>query len=265
MSIPEPLNPEPLNPEPLNPSNPSAGRFARRLAQNFTPDTPLHHPLLDPDVPKDDFGMVPPRLFAGRRKLNWALPKPAKANLHVMLKLTNNPDEFVKEFQEKIPQINEVLGLWSEVKGTRPTTTAEAQLRVRAPIGASRDGTSTKSSKGSAFNLVSALDTPARTEVIYLADATEESGECAKGSIPSNLRAIDWFGFDVHLDGAEPEQIAFPTGQGPDFHEYRLRRNSTRSNLRTATRLDDGYGTDLSGDTYNQETDSDAETLSNDM
>lgn len=138
MSIPEPLNSKIPN--------------ARRLARKFTPQTPFHHPHLDPTLPPNDLQLVPAALFPGR-KLNWELPRPAVTNLHVKLHLTNDHDELQKEFRDKIPQINEVLGLWGELKEASPTKTGEVQLRARTLIAKDQDLTSTEKGEGNIFNL----------------------------------------------------------------------------------------------------------------
>lgn len=254
MSIPDPLNPKISN--------------ARRLAPRFTPHTPFHHPHFDPNVPKENHHLVPPALFGGR-KLNGELPRPAVVNLHVMLKLTNDPDELQKEFHDKIPQINDVLGLWSGVKGASPTTTGEAQLRSRAPFAEDGVRTSPEEGSGATFNLVSNLDTPGRADVIYLADASEDSVEYAEeSSIPSNLRSMEWLGFDgslVHLEDAEPKMAAATTEQGFDFNERSMRRSSTPFNLRITEWLDGEQSIDLPIEAYSSEADSGAENDSREI
>ena len=254
MSIPAPLNPKISN--------------ARRLAPRFTPHTPIHHPHLDPNVPKENHHLVPPALFGGR-KLNDELPRPAAVNLHVMLKLTNDPDEVQKEFHDKIPQINDVLGLWSEVKGASPITTGEAQLRSRAPFAEDWGRTSPEECSGATFNLVSNLDTPGRADVIYLADFSEYSVEYAEeSSVPSNLRTTEWLGFHgsfVHLEDAEPKMAAATTEQGFDFDERSMRRSSTPFNLRIIEWLDGEKSIDFPSEAYSSEADSDAENNSREI
>ena len=207
---------------------------------------------------KEDLHMVPPSLFAGR-KLNRKLPGPAVTNLHVMLKLTNDPNELQREFHDKIPQINDILGLWSEVKGASPRATGEAQLRSRVPIDGECSLTSTERGRGTTFNLVSSLDTPGRADVIYLADASGDSGEQAEdSSIPLNLRNMEWLGFDgsyVHLEDAEPKMAAAPTEQDSGFYERSIRRNSTPSNLRITEWLADEQRTDFPNEAYCSEPD----------
>ena len=177
-----------------------------------------------------------------------------------MLKLTNDPDELVQEFQDTIPQINDVLGLWGELKAASPTTTGEAQLRARTPVAENHGLTSGDKGEGTSFNLVSNLDTPGRADVIYLTDAERDSGECVEdSSVPSNLRTIEWLGFDgsyVHLEDAEPKMAAFPTEL--DFELEHNRRNSTPSNLRVTEWLDDVQYTDLPSEAYSTESGSDA-------
>ena len=203
-------------------------------ARTFTPHTPFHDPHLDPNVPKENHHMVPQALFAGR-KLNREIPKAATANLHVVLKLTNEPNKLQKEFHDKIPQINDILGLWGEVKAANPTTTGEAQLRSRGSISEDGDWTcTTEESKGNIFDLVSNLDTPGRGDIIYLADASEDGAECGEDSgIPPNLRTTEWLGSNgsyVHLKDAEPEL---------NFDTRSMSKNNTPFNLRVAEWLDD--------------------------
>ena len=203
-------------------------------ARTFTPHTPFHDPHLDPDVPKENHHMVPQALFAGR-KLNREIPKPATANLHVVLKLTNDPHELQKEFHDKIPQINDILGLWGEVKAANPTTAGEAQLRSRGHITEDGDWTfTTEESKGTTFNLVSNLDTPIRGDIIYLADASEDGAECAEDSaIPPNLRTTEWLGSNgsyVNPKDVEPE-LNFDAGS--------MSKSNTFSNLRVTEWQDD--------------------------
>lgn len=242
-------------PEPLNPNIPNA----RRLARRFTPHTPFHHPHLDPNLKTEDLHLVPAALFPGR-KLDWELPRPAVANLHVLLKLTTDPNELLKEFHDKIPQIDDILGLWGEMKGASPPMTGEAQLRART----SRP---TEESEGTIFNLVSELDTPGRAGVIYLTDAVEDSEEHAEDpSVPSNLRTIDWLGFNgsyAHLEDAKPKTAALPTEQDFDSDELRSmkRSSSTPPNLRVTEWLDEQY-TDLFSQTYSSEPDSNARKTS---
>lgn len=247
-------------PESLNPNIPNA----RRLARRFTPLTPFHHPHLDPNLRQEDLHLVPTALFPGRT-LRWELPRPAVTNLHVMLKLTNDPDELVQEFQDTIPQINEVLGLWSELKAASPTTTGEAQLRARTPVVEDQGQTSRDKGEGTSFNLVSNLDTPGRADVIYLTDADEDSGGWAEdSSVPPNLRTIEWLGFDgsyVHLEDAEPKMAALPTELDFELDEHNG-RNSTPSNLRVTEWLDDAQYTDLPSEAYSAEPGSDARKTS---
>lgn len=247
-------------PEPLNPNIPNA----RRRARKFTRQTPFHHPHLDPTLPPNDLHLVPAALFPGR-KLNWELPRSAVTNLHVKLQLTNDLDGLQKEFHDKIPQINDVLGLWGDLKGARATTTGEAQLRARTPFAKDQALTSTEEGEGSIFNLVSKLDSPGRADVIYLTDAVQESGGPAEdSSVPSNLRTIEWLNFDgswVHLED-EPKMGAFPSEQGCDFDEQSMRRNSTPSNLRIREWLDDEQCPDFSSETYNSKPNSDSGKVS---
>ena len=192
-------------PEPLNPRKPSA----RRLARNFTPNTPFHHPHLDPTLDPEDLHQVPPALFGGN--LNWEFPQPTVTNLHVVLKLTDDPNELLEDFHDKIPQIDEVLRLWGEKKGASP------QVRTSAQQDEERN-----------------LDTPGRADKIHPTDAMEDSVEQAEDlSVPSNLRTIDWSDFDdshVHLEDLEPK----------------IMKNSTLSNLRVTEWLADNQYADNS-------------------
>ncbi|CAD6573558.1 MAG: hypothetical protein ASARMPRED_006198 [Alectoria sarmentosa] len=244
-------------PEPLNPNIPNA----RRLARRFTPHTQFYHPHLDPNLPKEDLPLVPAALFPGR-KLNWKIPGPANTNLHIKLKLTNDPDELLREFHDKIPQIDESIALWSELKGASPTTTAEAQLQARTRVAEDRGWTSTEEGEGSMFNLVSNLDTPGRADVIFLTDAMDDSWEHAEdSSAPSNLRTVEWLGSDdsyIHLGDAEPNMAALPTEQGFDFDGHSTKRNSIPSNLRVTEWLDDEHSFDLPTEACNSEPGSDA-------
>ena len=239
-------------PEPLNPKVPTA----RRLAPRFTPNTPFHHPHLDPTLRAEDLDLVPAALFAGTRPKSER-PGPAVTNLHVMLKLSNDSDKVRKEFHDMIPHIDDVLGLWGEMKRTSPTTNGEAQLRARTGAAEVQGWISSEEGKGTTFNLASSLDTPGRADVIYLTDATEDSGERDENSsVPSNLRTIEWLGFDgsyVHLEDSEPKMAAFPMEQGSDADYHGLRRNSTPSNLRLTEWLEDQQSTDPPSETYSGE------------
>ena len=197
--------------------------------------------------------MVPQALFAGR-KLNREISKPATANLHVMLKLSNDLNALQKEFNDKIPQINEILGLWGEVKGANPTTTGEAQLRSQSPIAEDRDLTSGEEDKGTTSNPVRNLDASGQADIIYIADASEDSGECAENlGIPSNLRTTDWLCFDgsyVHLEDTEPMS---------DLDERSMRRNSIPFNLRITEWLNDAQCDRSPNETSSSEPDSESE------
>ena len=223
-------------------------------AHIFTSRTPLHHPHLDPDVPRENHHMVPQPLFAGR-KLNRETPKPATANLHVMLKLTSDPNELQKEFHDKIPQINDVLGLWGEVKAANSTSIDEAQPRLRVPIAEEQDWIFiTEESKGTPSNLVNNLDAPERSDIIYLADTSGDGAECIEDSgIPPNLKTTEWLGFNgscVHLNDAEPEM---------DFDTRSMRSNRTPSNLRVAEWLDDEQRHSFPNEASSSEPDTDSE------
>lgn len=234
-------------PEPLNPRIPSA----RRLARKFTPNTPFHHPHLDPKLDPGDLHLVPRALFPGR-KLNWEIPRPAVTNLHVMLKLTNDPDELLEDFHSKIPQIDDVLRLWGQLKGKSPSTTGEAQLWTRIPGAENRGWTSAQHDEGTIFNRFNSLDTTARADDIYLNDDAKYSVEHAEhASVPPNLRTRDWSDFDdsyVHVDEAELKMVAFPKEQSFDF-------GATPSNLRITEWLDDERYTDPASEAHNSEPD----------
>ena len=220
-------------PDTLNSSLPGA--------RTFTPYTPFHDPHLDPNVPEENYHLIPQSLVTGR-KLNRDVPKPATANLHFVLKLTNDPSELQQEFHDKIPQINDLLGLWGEVKAANP---GEAQ----------REWTfTTEECKETTFKLVGNFDTPGR-DIIYLADASEDDTECAENSsnIP-NLRNTEWLdsnGSCVHLKDAEPEM---------EFDARSTRSNSMPCNLRVTEWLDgeqgDCFPNEASSSASNSEADS---------
>ena len=231
MSLPEPLHPKPLNP--------------RKRAPGFTHRNHFHQPHLDLYVPEEDLHLVPAELSMGKR-LNCGPPRPPRppvAQLHVMITLTNDHDELQKEFHDKIPQINDVLELWSKVKAASPTTTGEAQLRARASVADRQTWISAQEGQGPRFNLVSNLDTRERADIIYLSDAAEGSEEHAEDSgVPSNLRTIEWLGFDgsyVHTEDVEPQNTTLPTEPCFEVGGLNIRRNSTPSNLRTTEWLND--------------------------
>lgn len=178
----------------------------RRLARTFTPTTPDHHPLLDPDFPEEDIPLVPSAL-APRGQLNWELPKKAVANLHIMLKLSNNADELLEEFHHTIPQIDEALNDWVEMKGASPTKIGEEQLRARSFVGrhtANEGRASSGRNDDYVFNMAKNLDNPGRADVIYLTEGVQDSDSTDTGSRPiaDNIRGVDWLDFDgsyVHL------------------------------------------------------------------
>lgn len=187
----------------------------RRLARTFTPTVPDHHPFLDPDFPEEDEHLVPAAL-APRGKLNWELPKKATTNLHIMLKLTNKADELLDEWRDKIPQIDEVVTEWSEMKGASPTTLGEMQLHAQALFNDScgeaqseADTTGIDSSDGYVFNMAKNLDSPGRGDVIYLTNGVEDDKyNGKKGSMPKNLRNVEWLDFDgshVHMADEAPK------------------------------------------------------------
>lgn len=164
-------------------------------------------------------------------------------NLHITLKVTNDPDELLEDFHNKIPQIDDVLRLWGQLKGASPPTTGEVQLWTRIPGAEDRGWTSVQEDEGTIFNRPSNLDAPGRVDGIYITDDVENSVEHDEdSSAPSNLRTIDWSDLDgsyVHVDDAEPKMAAFPKEQSFDFGKHDMRRNSTPSNLRVMEWLDD--------------------------
>ena len=230
MSSPEPLQPDVLNP--------------RRHAPKFTHQTPFHHPQMDFDVPEEDLDLIPAELSVGK-KPNREPPRPAVAQVHLMLKIKNGHDDLQKEFQDKVPQISNVLGLWSKVKAASPTATGEAQIRARASIAQYQTRTSNQEGQGTIFNLVSHLDSTGQADIIYLTDAAVGSEEHADDSgVPSNLRTVEWLGFDgsyVHVEDLKSQNTAIPTEACFEFDELNIRRNSNPSNLRTREWLNDEH------------------------
>lgn len=214
----------------------------RRLARSFTPTTPNYHPLLDPELPKEDVSLVP-RDLAPRGQLNWELPQKAVANLHIMLKLNNKTDELLDEFHNTIPQIDEALNDWVEMKGASPTKIGEEQLRARSFLDYAQvdEANALRGSDDDyVFNMVRNLDKPGRGDVVYLTDAVKDSDLIGKGhsSIPENIRGMDWLDFDgsyIHLQDASdpvelktviPDRLQVPQAD-------RIRQNGTPPNLRT--------------------------------
>ena len=227
---------------------------ARRLAGRFMPHTLFLHPHLDPNLKTEDLHLVPAPLFRGRIS-NSRLPRPAVANLHVMLKLTNDPDELRNEFHDKIPQIDDFLALWGELKGATPTVAGEAQLRART-------ADLIQEGEGTILNLARNLDTPGQGSFVYLTDTVKDSEQDAEDScVPSNLRTVDWLGFDgsyAHLEDAEPKTPAIPADHDVDFGEPSMKRNSRiLSNLRVTEWLKDVQHTDISSQAYSSDPDSD--------
>jgi len=221
----------------------------RRLARKFTPTVPNHHPFLDPGFQGEDEDLVPADL-APRGKLNWKLPRKATTNLHIMLKLTNKADELLDEWRDKIPQIDEVVSEWSEMKGASPTTLGELQQQAQAMFNNNckdaqdeADLAGNDSSDGYIFNMVKNLDSPGRGDVIYLTNGVEDDKfDGKKGIIPKNLRSVEWLDFDgshVHLTDAinQPQPLCAAVDrqeQGAKLGESStLRRTSIPQNLRT--------------------------------
>ena len=232
---------------------------ARRLAGEFTPQTPFFHPHLDPNLKKEDLHLVPAPLFQGRT-LNSKLPRLAVANLHVMLELTNDPDELRNEFHGKIPQIDDFLGLWGELKGATSTVAGEGQVRAR-PADLIREG------EGTTLHLARNIDTPGQGSFVYLTDAVKDSEHDAEDpGIPSNLRTVEWLGFDgsyAHLEDVEPKTAAIPADDDVDFGEPSMQRNSSNlPNLRVTEWLKDVEHTDISSQAYSSDPDSSAGNMS---
>lgn len=214
----------------------------RRLARNFTSKTPNHHPLLDPEFPNEDISLVPSAL-APRGQLNWELPKKATANLHIMLKLSNNAEELLDEFHQTLPQIDEALNDWIEMKGASPTMIGEEQLRVRSFLEHPNvdEGHALKGKNDDyVFNMARNLDNPGRADVIYLTEGVEESDSVDNGhsSIADNIRGVDWLDFDgsyLHLQDVG-DSIGPKTAVPEALHVSnadRTRRDSIPLNLRT--------------------------------
>ena len=234
---------------------------APRLAERFTPQTPFFHPHLDPNLKKEDLHLVPAPLFQGRN-FTSRLPRPAVANLHVMLKLTNDPDELRNEFHGKISQIDDFLGLWGELKGANSTVAGQGQHRART-TDLIQEG------EGTTLHLARNIDTPGQGSFVYLTDAVKDSENDAEDSgIPSNLRTVEWLGFDgsyAHLEDVEPKTAAIPADDDVDFGEPGMKRNSrTLPNLRVTEWLQDVEHTHNSSQAFSSDSDSDAGNISRD-
>ena len=231
---------------------------APSLAGKFTPQTPFFHPHLDPNLKKEDLHLVPAPLFQGRT-LTSRLPRPAVANLHVMLKLTNDPDKLRNEFHGKIPQIDDFLGLWGELKGATSTVAGEGQHRARTTDLIHKG-------EGTSLHLARNIDTPGQGSFVYLTDAVKDGEHDAEDSgVPSNLRTVEWLGFDgsyAHLEDIEPKTAAMPADDDVDFGEPSTKRNSrVLPNLRVTEWLKDVEHTDISSQAYPSVSDSDAENI----
>ena len=211
----------------------------RRLARIFTPSTPRHHPLLDPNLPEENVSLVPSDLKP-RGNLNWELPKNARTNLHIMLKLSNKADELLDEFYAKIPMIDEVLSEWAEMRGASPTIEGLEKLRAQITSDVSVRNNEAIHQNGNddyVFNMVRNLETPGRADVIYLTDAVEDDSENAQtsnGKLP-NVRSTEWLDFDgsyVHVQDADDSAdnaCAMPEALNISKKE---KRNSVPPNLR---------------------------------
>ena len=86
-----------------------------------------------------------------------------------MLNLSNKADELLEEFHEKLPLIDEVLNEWAEMRGASPTIKGLEKLRAQSSsqLGPAQ----TEESGDCIFNMVKNLETPGRSDVIYLTDA----------------------------------------------------------------------------------------------
>ena len=173
----------------------------RRLARPFLPDVP-HHPFLDPDFQDEDGPLVPNDLAPGGR-LNWELPWPAKTNLHTMLELTEETEDLLDDFHSNLPDSGQVMEEWVEMRGASPTMTGEAKLRALAiqkrPLNVQNGGEEYRNSAESdyIFNMMRSVDSLGRSDVIYLADAFEQTkGNGQRSSTPENIEVVDWLEFD---------------------------------------------------------------------
>ena len=227
-------------------SSDTSASSTRRLARSFPPDVP-QHPLLDPNFPKEDTPLVPKDL-APRGRLNWELPKGARMNLHIMLKLTEEKNKLIDEFHAKVPTIDEVIGEWCEMQGASPTRAGFAKLRAQVSHKASSRAKADERGKqpdddGDSYmlNMVKNLDSPGRSDLIYLTNAGQDKKDIFRRSrIPDNLRAVDWSDFDgsyVHLADASHQtelRTANPELKSKlTVSEPSMRRKRTPSNLRT--------------------------------
>lgn len=216
----------------------------RRLARSFTPNTPNHHPLLDPDFPKEDISLVPTPL-APRGQLNWELPKKAVANLHIMLKISNNADELLEEFHQTIPQIDEALHDWVEMKGASLTKIGEEQLRARSFVERHTTNEVCASSGRNddyVFNMAKNLDNPGRADVIYLTEGVQDLDPTDTGSRPiaDNIRGVEWLDFDgsyVHLQDTKTltEPSTFVSGPPLICKPDGMKKDSTPQRSRTSS------------------------------
>lgn len=159
-----------------------------------------------------------------------------------MLKLSNNADELLDEFHHTLPQIDEALNDWVEMKGASPTKIGEEQLRARSSLGHRNvnEGTALKGSNDDyVFNMARNLDNPGRADVIYLTEGVEDSNSCNKGKQldADNIRGVDWLDFDgsyVHLqDAKDPVESKTAIPRGLHIQKAdETRRNSIPLNLR---------------------------------
>lgn len=238
----------------------------RRLARSFTPQTPMHHPLLDPELPEEDVSLVPQDLCP-RGHLKWELPKKARTNLHIMLKLSNKTDELMDEFHEKIPYIDEVLHEWAEMRGASPTREGREQMRAQSLYHSdcwkNEEIHRTGNNDDYVFNMVRNLDSPGRADIIYLTDVVEDadSDTMTTSNIPSNIEGTDWLETDSpNVDmqamvNSENVSCAYPE----PLHVRKVKRSdSTPSNLRISD-WDSDQSTILTSTVYSPETEPDRE------
>ena len=207
----------------------------RRLARSFTPLTPKHHPLLDPDLPEEDVVLVPQDLCP-RGQLNWELPKKARTNVHIMLKLSNKADELMEEFHEKLPLIDDVLNEWAEMRGASPTVKGLEQLRAQSSCQLDpfqgNNVSRHESHTDCLFNMVKNLETPGRSDVIYLTDAVEDTDlECkfTEGA-STKIESVNWLDQGEFLQTGPPSAI--PEALRISKAE---RKDNIPSNLQAAT------------------------------
>lgn len=235
--------------------------------------TPMHHPLLDPELPEEDFPLVPLNLALGGRPARWELPRKAVTNLHIMLKLSDKADQLLDDFHEKIPKIDEVLNEWADMKGASPTRAGQEKKRASSSYVYHEENMYNKATEKKLngedyiFNMVRSIDKERQADVIFLTDAVEDDIPDdiePPHDYPPNVRAMDWLDFDgsyVHLadhagsqvepDSEHPEALCLPENES-------MSNDRNLSNLRT-----DEWGSDqatLTESVYSPIMSSDPET-----